>query len=785
MHRSLRLVAAALAAAAIAAPGAARAQNKVCVSSAYGVPGFDGTPLHWWEDNNGDGVVNADDYKIDDPHWTGASGQSTGQYGAAANVIDTRTAWTTEGGRDYLYVQWIVHVDSGLPGSNHLLDLLLMPPGVGIDSADSRLVEVRFQAGAAGAPVHCDDFNTCSDPAVFHVLQRDTTGGTPATAACHSIASGSGPSFLELSTAEPDGNPTWLTDTMRFRQDGDRWAVSVRIPVDPAATGIASAIREDTGIAYQVGISIGAGDTAVHRWPRSSDSDLVCEEGNAFGTTVVLDPAAVWPGLSLIGGGAVPDPAPGDCGHRLHLDSGDLGTRVGAPGTVLTHDYAMTGANTVVARVHNTSDTPIAAGSLQASFHIANWGSQIAVGGSWDPLPITGNAPPPPATSPQAIGSNAADIAVGSDQDVEVSWTLTPDQRCQYTYDEHVSPDPAVRASWDGQCVTCTLPAGYPPSTTGAQARSGSTSCLPQRTQHQCLQVELSGGDVDFESRSAYTNMDFANLSVFERKAVIDTAGLPTVPGQTKQHIYLVVMPRNMPDAVHAETFEQLIGENAVALLAALAEPEAPPTMHEDPHFVQLHPIGLIRPLPGNLELPQVGEELVNHYPRRLRPMAYELSRLALLRQQHAGVSSAQLVQALADSFDAGTLAKLVPTLDVYVYYERPKTKRLAPMTAFSLVTSHDGPVDGLRWALDDATHVGANVYELSIPVGKSHEVGVRVQAVEAGEKPITERPCGGCCRPSCESSIAEQVGNSPIPLSILFLAAGSLRRRRRKSPRA
>jgi len=58
-------------------------------------------------------------FDIDDPRWTGASGHSTGQYGAAANVIDARTTWANEGGRDFLYLSWVIHVDSSIPGANH------------------------------------------------------------------------------------------------------------------------------------------------------------------------------------------------------------------------------------------------------------------------------------------------------------------------------------------------------------------------------------------------------------------------------------------------------------------------------------------------------------------------------------------------------------------------------------------------------------------------------------------------------------------------------------------
>jgi hypothetical protein len=239
-----------------------------------------------------------------------------------------------------------------------------------------------------------------------------------------------------------------------------------------------------------------------------------------------------------------------------------------------------------------------------------------------------------------------------------------------------------------------------------------------------------------------------------------------------------------MPRAVQAQTYEQLIAAQAAALLAALA---APTTDHnpveEDPRFSGLHAPALLRPLPRTLELPPIDDAVLNRYPRHLRPLAGELSRLALLKERRSGAKSAELVRALANSFDAATLGRLVPTLDVYVYYKAtPRGSALVPMTAFSLVTSHDGPVEGMVWALDGVTRIGGNVYKLTIPVGESQQVGVRVQALEPGERPIVERgPCGGCCRQACESSIAGQLGNAPIALAVLLVAAGGLRRRRRR----
>src|SRR5262249_13115860 len=76
--------------------------------------------------------------------------------------------------------------------------------------------------------------------------------------------------------------------------------------------------------------------------------------------------------------------------------------------------------------------------------------------------------------------------------------------------------------------------------------------CVSNYFGHQCMLVELSApnGNVNFAQQSAWNNMNFDQMSVVAREALIDARQLPTRPGQLEQNIYLIAMPRNMPKAI-------------------------------------------------------------------------------------------------------------------------------------------------------------------------------------------------------------------------------------------
>jgi hypothetical protein len=71
-------------------------------------------------------------------------------------------------------------------------------------------------------------------------------------------------------------------------------------------------------------------------------------------------------------------------------------------------------------------------------------------------------------------------------------------------------------------------------------------------------------------------------------------------------------------------------------------------------------------------------------------------------------------------------------------------------MTSFSLFLSHENTLSGIRYQIDGADQVGANVYHLRIPVGNARKIQVRAQALGDNEPPLPRGnaswPCAGGC---------------------------------------
>lgn len=200
-------------------------------------------------------------------------------------------------------------------------------------------------------------------------------------------------------------------------------------------------------------------------------------------------------------GEAVFDPAIACTGVGFENGPSGIGIRDPAtPSNPLSSniDAAPTAVNTFTARLVNTGTS--SAPGVRAEFRIANWG--IGGGpGTWGPIPL----PTPPAANSNPTARQS--IPNTGTFDLTANWTLTAGQRAQYC-DRNITP---------------VCPAG---TTLDA---------------HQCVWVLLdSNQNVEFTDSSVRRNMDFVNLSTFNRQAEISGKGYPNPPAGRTDYDFLL-----------------------------------------------------------------------------------------------------------------------------------------------------------------------------------------------------------------------------------------------------
>ncbi|HEY6074371.1 MAG TPA: hypothetical protein VIV15_13520, partial [Anaerolineales bacterium] len=298
-------------------------------------------------------------------------------------------------------------------------------------------------------------------------------------------------------------SPTWIAANARYWLQGagdvptdpnNRWAVQIRIPANNAG-----------GIADNSGPNLG---TDFDMW--------YLIEGSSMGSPVILADYRT-SGLTTVVNlltGNYPQPAAWD---EFQLTSGPAsfgGVTIEGNGfnDVVVQNGLGTGTtiengalNTFIARPRNyrpvltppaTNDIP--SGAINATFRIANWGSQAGwpfvdfTTGVWDYVP--GN------TAVTPVISNA---------------------------------------------VIPTLPAGNNPPNTSPISLAATMTLPPGKSTHQCILVTLSGTNLNFLSDSVFVNMDYNHASTFEREAEINIVGL-TQFSPAPRDVYLAIEKVNM-----------------------------------------------------------------------------------------------------------------------------------------------------------------------------------------------------------------------------------------------
>jgi hypothetical protein len=317
--------------------------------------------------------------------------------------------------------------------------------------------------------------------------------------------------------------------------------------------------------------------------------------------------------------------------------------------------------------------------------------------------------------------------------------------------------------------------------------------------------VELSApnGNVDFVEQSAWNNMDFSQMSVVSREALIDARQLPKGPGQQEQDIYLLVMARNMPATIAGgqKSGALFVRDRALKQAETLARPYLEDIQRTNPQRAEeiIRALGPRTLAPGALSVNATASSTIKEPdPADFRERISRISRALdfmppedfhrvggmLAMASARGLSSENLNQAAYTQVGPAEAAGVVPTLEIYPFYlPLGVGNSYLPMTAFSVFLSHEGQMTGMKWLIDGATKVGDNIYHLRIPVGFARRIQVRAEAIEPGDKFGPQNPhwpCGCCGGPRC--GLVSSLGNTVPGLIAGVFVIGRRRRKRARS---
>jgi hypothetical protein len=218
----------------------------------------------------------------------------------------------------------------------------------------------------------------------------------------------------------------------------------------------------------------------------------------------------------------------------------------------------------------------------------------------------------------------------------------------------------------------------------------------------------------------------------------------------------LVVAARNMPRAVAPITGAQLLSDRLLALAQDQADDYAPVVQRLTPAQRKLLLAKLGRRAPDasvrglGVESRELGRDKVLAIekarvwmpPRQHDRVGKLLQASAqarivardprVLRPQPDSPASAQptaeLTRRLVHDLGPREAARVVPTLEVYVYYQPGGGAPVyRPMTSFSVFLSHEGDLTGMSYGIEGARQVRPNVYLLQVP--REGEATITVRA--------------------------------------------------------
>ncbi|MBZ0234268.1 MAG: hypothetical protein K8M05_18200 [Deltaproteobacteria bacterium] len=499
--------------------------------------------------------------------------------------------------------------------------------------------------------------------------------------------------------------------------------------------------------------------------------------------------------------------------------------------------------NAVVARPRNNTGADLTGVQLKARFRIAQWGIQPwgadGSGATWFDVPGARSGGEcavdklvcDDGTTCTSVGASCTDGSTCHHDSVCGSVTIAGTDNLATPYDDRKTviqfdwplggaADPVDAAgaleycqygitppaASGFACENCPINPPTPCDPVAAPASCGTrlvgtTACTRKLWDHQCMLVELdSDSAINIETSSVYRNMNIRPMSETSREATISVRGLPPIPGASEESIYLVVMPRNMPATLpDGTTGTSFVAGNAARSRNGLMRPfvEAARRMSDEEYAEAAKRIGYGGyGYGGDSFEPVIIEQPSQEFPpadlprgAALMPRGTRAVAEFLDGASRYGGSAENLTNQALDSLDDITATTIVPTLDVYAF-RLGANKKLIPLTSFTLVVHHEGPMTGITWQIDGARRINNSFYRVDMPTGHKRRIQVRVMAKESPgqqQRPGSPKwPCtsgGGCCR-KCATSEPDLALNVGLPIFIVgVVIVGRPRRRKRKTP--
>ena len=345
-----------------------------CIPAAVGIPGFESTNLTWWAPAGGRPLQNYPE----DPNWLGSFSIGDGGSGAQGQV-QFRALSGLDGGKQYLYLSWIVRVQPNVPKINFDGLNLLIGDGTNYIALKMRL--------STTAPTIDGDKSVA-----YAISTHSYTAGV--LGAVH-------PQPLAWAT---DTGRAWIVYESKISNVSPipkiPWAFQVRVPLGenlaPAgSTAVTLPVNATFKLWYQLNVMVTAANGVVaYPWP-----------GTTFATSEInFIPAGVTPADVALPGNAA------GCATGITLSRPQIGIEdlAGAARGAIQLDLTNNPPDVSQSQHKNvfyarpSGVTAAAIPSLSARFRLANWGTTFTstTTSSWTDVPGGDQVPYQAAAAP-------------------------------------------------------------------------------------------------------------------------------------------------------------------------------------------------------------------------------------------------------------------------------------------------------------------------------------------------------------------------------------------------